>query len=220
MQLLKTISLSALVAFVAAQSDHLGKVGEHFGLVTIKSGSNLQYATVTIDGEGHLGVGSGSEFDGVFVAGNRVRVGDDKYLGVGEDGSFQLSDNGSTFFVDDNNLVVDGSSSFVAVPKGDGYEVKKDDSSSDAVGVLLYVSYSSGSSSSSAASNGTETTATTAAPAPGPTGKNITTVTATCHECQEGGKATSTIPQVNGAAATAVGYAGALAAGVAGALFL
>lgn len=223
-------SLAALAAFVQAQT---GKVGEPFGLLTIRSGSQLQYSTVKlVDNKLEVGVSGGEDFTGVFVAGNRIRIGDGpSYLGIDSDGVLVPDSAGSTFFVeDDTNLVLDGSSGFSAVPiSSGGYTVgQPKSSSSDNIGVVLYIAYASSGKSSSAASSsapasGNVTTVTTCE-APG-----CTTVT-TCEAPECTGSSTGVnnvtvlptsapMTQVNGAVQTAVGVAGAVA-GIAGALLL
>lgn len=95
-----SVALFALAKMVIADS-------EEFGLVSIRSGSDLQYLSVYSDnGTLKLGSGSGS-FEATITDDGKLKFDDDKYAVVNEDGSFKEgseSDAATGFSIKDGHL--------------------------------------------------------------------------------------------------------------------
>ena len=109
-----SVALFALAKMVIADS-------EEFGLVSIRSGSDLQYLSVYSDnGTLKLGSGSGS-FEATITDDGKLKFDDDKYAVVNEDGSFKEgseSDAATGFSIKDGHLNYKSSSGFYASRTG------------------------------------------------------------------------------------------------------
>lgn len=202
-------TLAALLSAVAAV-----EVGVPFSLITVRSGSVLQYSSVTVDPAHNVQVaGEGDTLTGKFTSDGKVQVGD-LYLDV-LNTHYTLTATGATFGDDgEDHLVYKANSDlgFVAVPaaNGKGYNLESSDAedanSSGAIPVALRIEYSASSTSTAASSSAAANV--TSAPA-----------TTSIHTVAPIANVTTTVPitQVNGVAPTAVGF-GAVLAGAAGAL--
>lgn len=231
---IRATTLASLLAFAAAQIQ--GNTG--FGLVLIRSGSPLQYASPVIGADGKLTVTGANTglYSGYFLPDGRVRQGGtDQWLTVGVDKALEIGTSApTTFGVDDSDhLTVGGSAGFVAAQNADGtYTLfagssgPSNDTTSYNVELRVQWEVSSSSSSSAETSAETETSTLPFTPTSGfanitsPTATAPPEVTETVTQCVEDGDCIHTsVPQVNGAAATQ-GLIGAAAFALAGALLL
>ncbi|CCD26388.1 uncharacterized protein NDAI_0H02140 [Naumovozyma dairenensis CBS 421] len=111
------ISLLALAKFVIADS-------ASFGMVVIRSGSSLQYASVYAkDGKLAIGQESGNTFSGVVTDAGKLKLSDNKYAIEQTDGSFNegSEEEGSTGFSVSSGYLSYKSSAFYAVGSGSDY---------------------------------------------------------------------------------------------------
>ncbi|CAI4583157.1 BCN_G0033220.mRNA.1.CDS.1 [Saccharomyces cerevisiae] len=135
-----SVALFALAKMVIANS-------EEFGLVSIRSGSDLQYLSVYSDnGTLKLGSGSGS-FEATITDDGKLKFDDDKYAVVNEDGSFKEgseSDAATGFSIKDGHLNYKSSSGFYAIKDGSSY-IFSSKQSDDATGVAIRPTSKSGS---------------------------------------------------------------------------
>ncbi|AJS53409.1 Cwp1p [Saccharomyces cerevisiae YJM1450] len=135
-----SVALFALAKMVIADS-------EEFGLVSIRSGSDLQYLSVYSDnGTLKLGSGSGS-FEATITDDGKLKFDDDKYAVVNEDGSFKEgseSDAATGFSIKDGHLNYKSSSGFYAIKDGSSY-IFSSKQSDDATGVAIRPTSKSGS---------------------------------------------------------------------------
>ncbi|AJS49516.1 Cwp1p [Saccharomyces cerevisiae YJM1400] len=135
-----SVALFALAKMVIADS-------EEFGLVSIRSGSDLQYLSVYSDnGTLKLGSGSGS-FEATITDDGKLKFDDDKYAVVNEDGSFKEgseSDAATGFSIKDGHLNYKSSSGFYAIKDGSSY-IFSSKQSDDATGVAIRPTIKSGS---------------------------------------------------------------------------
>lgn len=128
-----TLSLLTLTAIASA--------AKSFNLVTIRSGSNLQYASVyNKDGNVLLGSGDSLEFvlndDGSLIdkaSGKQISANDQKYIVEG-------SQKDTNFAIKDNHLAYGGKEVFVACPSADNtYQLALSGFCKQPVGVALRV---------------------------------------------------------------------------------
>ncbi|CAD6633114.1 XXYS1_4_G0006630.mRNA.1.CDS.1 [Saccharomyces cerevisiae] len=135
-----SVALFALAKMVIADS-------EEFGLVSIRSGSDLQYLSVYSDnGTLKLGSGSGS-FEATITDDGKLKFDDDKYAVVNEDGSFKEgseSDAATGFSIKDGHLNYKSSSGFYAIKDGSSY-IFSSKQSDDATGIAIRPTSKSGS---------------------------------------------------------------------------
>lgn len=135
-----SVALFALAKMVIADS-------EEFGLVSVRSGSDLQYLSVYSDnGTLKLGSGSGS-FEATITDDGKLKFDDDKYAVVNEDGSFKEgseSDAATGFSIKDGHLNYKSSSGFYAIKDGSSY-IFSSKQSDDATGVAIRPTSKSGS---------------------------------------------------------------------------
>ncbi|CCC67333.1 hypothetical protein NCAS_0A07750 [Naumovozyma castellii] len=107
-----TIALAALASMVVADS-------ESFGMITIHSGTNLQYAHVYAD-NGNLLVGnSGDFFTATVTDAGKLKLSDDKYAIAQDDGTFKEgseTDGSTGFAVSKGRLTYKNSDGFFAYP--------------------------------------------------------------------------------------------------------
>lgn len=234
----------SIVASLVAVAHAAIQPNTAFGLITIRSGSQLQYATLQQTSSGKLvaGASSGNDFTGFFLADGRVRVGGtDQWLTVDSDKQLAVATAAPTNFgVDDSDHLTssDGSSGFYALPAaGNTYNIFAGTSSDpNAIGVAIRVVWNSASSSASASAAPSTTISThasvassaapvTSAPAPvtsatvvQPSSQIIETVTV-CHKNGTCSHSTG-LPQVNAAHNAAGSIFGAAVAAIAGAILI
>lgn len=229
--ILSATTLAAIFSAAASQT-----VGVPFGLITIRSGSALQYASISVDAADNVRAGSteGTSFVGEFTEDHKVKVGSlyltvqNKHLIIGTEAA-TWGDDGEGHLVYDNDATI----GFAAVParNGTGYNMViggANDISNNSVSVALRIVYTETSPSlstspvSSTAYHNNTTANTTAnanananatatANATAPANTTVATVTAFTTG--------SGIDQVNGAAQTIIGF-GAVVVGAIGALLL
>lgn len=156
-----TILSAGLLSFaklIAADS-------EEFYLLTIRSGSVLQYASV-VNEDGTLYFGSGTTLQGVITDAGLLKTVNDTFISVETDGSLSVGDESSAtsgFSIVNGYLSYDGSDGFYGVPQGSEYLVSVV-SSDSALGVGISARSSSGSvvpdfsGSSSSSSSGSNIT--------------------------------------------------------------
>ncbi|CAI4046089.1 hypothetical protein SUVZ_11G1210 [Saccharomyces uvarum] len=135
-----SVALLALAKMVVADS-------EEFGLLSIRSGSDLQYLSVYSD-NGTLKLGSGSNSLGATVTDDgKLKFDDGKYAVVNDDGSFKEgseSDAATGFSIKDTHLNFKTSSGFYAV-KDDSSYIFSSKQSSDATGIAIRATGKTGS---------------------------------------------------------------------------
>lgn len=221
-----TASVASFASIVAAAV----QVGVPFGLITIRSGSSVQNAGLSIDGDNVVIGPDLPEFTGVFEADNSVRVnGGPSFLGLNDAGDLVLSPTGTPFDVEDSRFTFKGSADFFASPKnpGPGFTITTKNKTANDLGVALRAFFSEAPVNSTVAPT-TTAPPTTAPPTTSSSSKSTsagpvnTTISTTVTSCPGGCSTvapTTKIPQVNGAIQTAVGL-GAIVAGAAGALLL
>ncbi|AJP39943.1 AHL_G0032680.mRNA.1.CDS.1 [Saccharomyces cerevisiae] len=169
-----SVALFTLAKMVIADS-------EEFGLVSIRSGSDLQYLGVYSDnGTLKLGSSSGS-FEATITDDGKLKFNDDKYAVVNEDGSFKEgseSDAATGFSIKDGHLNYKSSSGFYAIKDNSSY-IFSSKQSDDATGIAIRPTGKTGSvvadfspsdsnsssSSSASASSSTESAKTSSAAA-------------------------------------------------------
>ncbi|VVT55379.1 uncharacterized protein SAPINGB_P004567 [Magnusiomyces paraingens] len=209
------IAFAAIVALVEAAVP----AGTKFGLVSIRSGSPVQYASASLNSDNQVVLGATvSSSDDYLTA---VNVGDgslsiegtDLYLGLNSDKALVATSTPSKIFSfsDDRYLAIDGSDAITAVSESSYYSVYAGAVTTDKTtyGIALLItsavtgsSSSSAAASSAAASSSAATTATQSAPA-----------------VVSSAAPSTTLAQVNGAASKGSVFAAAVAA-VGGALLL
>lgn len=223
------ISAASLASLISLVQAAVGKGGS-FGLVLIRSGSPLQYASPSVGADNKLVISAASSSDhytGYFLPDGRVRQGGtDMWLSVDTDHSLAVLNAKPMNWgvTDDGHLSAGSNTGFVAVQNADGsYGLFT--SGKNATGtfydVIIRVEWIESSSSAS------DATSTSAAPQTSSAHPNITATTTnpgqtteTVTKCHEDGTCSqTTVPQVN-AAAGVKGFVGAAAVAFAGALFL
>ncbi|CAI4045108.1 hypothetical protein N7582_003439 [Saccharomyces uvarum] len=157
-----SVALLALAKMVAADS-------EEFGLLSIRSGTDLQYLSVYSD-NGTLKLGSGSNFISATVTDDgKLKFDDGKYAVVNDDGSFKEgseSDAATGFSVKDTNLSYKASFGFYAIKEDSSY-IFSSKQSGDATGIVIRATGKTGSAipdfppSNSTSSTSASTSATT-----------------------------------------------------------
>lgn len=157
-----SVALLALAKMVVADS-------EEFGLLSIRSGSDLQYLSVYSD-NGTLKLGSGSNFISATVTDDgKLKFDDGKYAVVNDDGSFKEgseSDAATGFSVKDTNLSYKASFGFYAIKEDSSY-IFSSKQSGDATGIVIRATGKTGSAipdfppSNSTSSTSASTSATT-----------------------------------------------------------
>ncbi|CAI4034669.1 hypothetical protein SMKI_11G1180 [Saccharomyces mikatae IFO 1815] len=135
-----SVALFALAKVIVADS-------EEFGLVSIRSGSDLQYLGVYSD-NGTLKLGSSSNsLDATITDDGKLKFNDDKYAVVNEDGSFKEgseSDAAIGFSIKDGHLNYKSSSGFYAIKKDSSY-IFSSKQSDDATGIAIRPTSNTGS---------------------------------------------------------------------------
>ncbi|EJS42970.1 cwp1p [Saccharomyces arboricola H-6] len=163
-----SVALFALAKMVVADS-------EEFGLISIRSGSDLQYLSVYSD-SGALKLGSGSNsFAATVTDDGKLKFDDGTYAVVNDDGSFKEgseNDAATGFSIKDGNLNYKSSSGFYAV-KDDSSYIFSSKQSDNATGVAIRATSKTGSvvpdfspdgvasSSSASSSSATKSTSST-----------------------------------------------------------
>ncbi|CUS20633.1 LAQU0S01e11100g1_1 [Lachancea quebecensis] len=121
---------------------------ETFGLLVIRSGSSLQYASAYAkDSKLYLGSSSDS-LSAVVTDDGKLKLSDDKYAVVNSDGSVvegSESEGSSEFSISEGHLFYGGKDGFVAVPSGSAYLMYTQNSDSSSVGVAIRATSTSGS---------------------------------------------------------------------------
>lgn len=108
--LLSLATLASLASFALADS-------ESFGLITIRSGSQFQYQSVSDSGKDFTIGGSGDSIGGVITDDGLFKLGDGSYVVVNEDGTLSKGSKGSSpFSISDGYLAYQGSSGFSVDP--------------------------------------------------------------------------------------------------------
>ncbi|BAP72331.1 cell wall protein CWP1 [Kluyveromyces marxianus] len=154
-----TVALLSLAKFIAADS-------ESFGLVSLRSGSPLQFSGVYAK-DGALYLGSNQNFSGVVTDDGKLKFSDNSYAVAGDDGYLTTTTDASKattgFAVKNGYLQLNNSEAFYGVQSGSDYKVavKSEGSNSQSVSLSArstngqtvpdFTPGSSGSSSSSAA---------------------------------------------------------------------
>lgn len=135
-----SVALLALAKMVAADS-------EEFGLLSIRSGSDLQYLSVYSD-NGALKLGGGSNSLSATVTDDgKLKFDDGKYAVVSDDGSLKEgseSDATTGFSIKNSYLNYKTSSGFYAVKDGSSY-IFSSKQSSDATGIAIRPTSKTGS---------------------------------------------------------------------------
>ncbi|QGN16589.1 cell wall protein CWP1 [Kluyveromyces marxianus] len=154
-----TVALLSLAKFIAADS-------ESFGLVSLRSGSPLQFSGVYAK-DGALYLGSNQNYSGVVTDDGKLKFSDNSYAVAGDDGYLTTTTDASKattgFAVKNGYLQLNNSEAFYGVQSGSDYKVavKSEGSNSQSVSLSArstngqtvpdFTPGSSGSSSSSAA---------------------------------------------------------------------
>ena len=216
-------TVTASVASLASIAAAAVQVGVPFGLISIRSGSSVQNAGLSVDGTNVVIGPDLPQFTGVFEADNRVRVnGGPSFLALNAAGDLVLDSTGAPFDVEDNRFLWKGSPDFFASPKnpGPGFTVTTKNKTAEDLGIVLRAFFAE------APVNSTTVPSTTAPPMTSATTWSSkymnTTVSTTVTSCPGGCSTvapTTSLTQVNAAYQTAVGL-GAIVAGAAGALLL
>ncbi len=153
---------STTVAFLA-----LSSYATAFSLMSIRSGSILQYAGIKVV-DGKLTIGSGDNFVGTLNSDGTVSA-NGGYLSINDNQELVISDTGSSSFsfTSDNDLTYNGVQSAIACPNDDKstYTVYWDTKCDNSVGIKLYSSNIDADASSTEATTeaATNTEATTEA---------------------------------------------------------
>lgn len=167
------MKISKNIAFVLlALSKLIVADSETFGLLTIRSGSDLQYASV-YSNDGKLMLGSSSDsLSGTVTDAGKLKLSDDTYAVVDSDGSLiegSESDASSGFSIEDGYLAYNNVDGFQAIQNGSSY-VFSTSSVDGSTGVAIKAVSSGGSSvpdfspsSTSESSSSTSSTAETSA---------------------------------------------------------
>lgn len=143
------MKISKTIAFVLlALSKLIVADSVTFGLLTIRSGSNLQYASVYSNG-GKLMLGSSSDsLSGMITDAGKLKLSDDTYAVVDTDGSLiegPESDGSSGFSIEDGNLAYNNIDGFQAIQNGSSY-VFSTSSANGSTGVVIKAISNGGSS--------------------------------------------------------------------------
>lgn len=113
---------------------------EQFGLVTIRSGSALQYAGV-YSKDGALYFGSGDSLSGVITDDGKLKFTDNTYAVVGDDGYLTASSDESTastgFSIKSGYLAYADKNGFYGVLEDSSYKVATKSESSDSLPVAI-----------------------------------------------------------------------------------
>lgn len=230
-----TVTLLALAKLIVADS-------ESFGLVSIRSGSNLQYASVYVNND-KLYVGSSSDALSAVVtdAGKLKFNGNDStFAVVNSDGTISEgseADATDKFSIKDGHLVYNNVDGFYAIPDGSSY-IFSTQSGDNSVGIAIRATASSGqtvpdfspsgsdSSSSSEASSSTSSEVSSGTTTVAPTETTSEAATETSTEVQTQASSTAAISQIsdgqvqaiqteNGAPKAALGMGAGIAAAAA-----
>lgn len=171
-----TVALLSLAKFIAADS-------ESFGLVSIRSGSSLQFSGVYAK-DGALYLGTNQKYSGVVTDDGKLKFSDNSYAVAGDDGYLTTTTDASKattgFAVKNGYLQLNNSEAFYGVQSGSNYKVavKSEGDNSQSVSLSArstngqtvpdFTPGSSGSSSSSSSSaapaSSSEAAKTSAAP--------------------------------------------------------
>lgn len=138
-----TITLLTLAKLIVADS-------ESFGLLSIRSGSNLQYASVYYNND-KLYVGSGATSEAlsaVVTDAGKLKFNNDgsRYIVVSSDGTLTEGpeDDGSEgFSIKDGHLIYNNVDGFYAIPEGSAY-VLSTKGSDNSVGIAIRATASNG----------------------------------------------------------------------------
>ncbi|KAL6947173.1 hypothetical protein ACO0QE_002046 [Hanseniaspora vineae] len=128
-------SLIALTKFALADS-------QSFGLVSIRSGSSLQYSSVfPSDGVLVVGSNSGSSTSAVVTDEGYLQYDDGSYVGLSSEGQYTSTTDKSQavtgWSIEDGELKFDGEQSFTAVSTSGTYELYNHSTSSEALGIAI-----------------------------------------------------------------------------------
>ncbi|CAH02210.1 Cwp1p [Kluyveromyces lactis] len=162
---------------------------EQFGLVTIRSGSALQYAGV-YSKDGALYFGSGDSLSGVITDDGKLKFTDNTYAVVGDDGYLTASSDESTastgFSIKSGYLAYADKNGFYGVLEDSSYKVATKSESSDSLPVAISARGSDGqvvpdfsadgSSSSSSAAPESSSETSSAAPETSSAAPETTTI--------------------------------------------
>ncbi|QEU61967.1 Cwp1 [Kluyveromyces lactis] len=128
-----SVALLSLAKLIVADS-------EQFGLVTIRSGSALQYAGV-YNKDGALYFGSGDSLSGVITDDGKLKFTDNTYAVVGDDGYLTASSDESTastgFSIKSGYLAYADKNGFYGVLEDSSYKVATKSESSDSLPVAI-----------------------------------------------------------------------------------
>ncbi|CCF57972.1 hypothetical protein KAFR_0D03240 [Kazachstania africana CBS 2517] len=197
---------------------------ETFGLITIRSGSALQYAGVT-SVDGTLNLGGSNGLSGTVTDAGKLKLSDDTYAVVQADGTIKEgseSDGTTGFSVTGGRLAYNGSTGFYGVASGSSYILSTSDTSG--LGIVLRAQTTSGlaadftpSGSSSDSSSSADAAASSSVASTVSTAAAAASTVAAVSQITDGQiqATTATIAQqsTNGAAKAAAGLgAGAIAA--------
>lgn len=151
-----SVTLLALAKLIVADS-------EQFGLVSIRSGSNLQYASVYYQDD-KLYVGSGSDsLGGTVTDAGKLKLTDDKFAVVNSDGSIgegSEDDGTAKFSIKNGHLAYNNIDGFYAIPTDSKY-VLSVTRSDDSTGIALKAMGSGGQSVADFTPSGDDDTTTT-----------------------------------------------------------
>ncbi|KAF5092847.1 hypothetical protein D0Z03_002670 [Geotrichum reessii] len=189
--------LLAITASIVAAAPEVGKV---FGLITIRSGSPVQNAGLSVAADNTVEINSSNKdwVTGTFQEDGTISLGEGKFLGV-SDNNLVTTSEGAIFSADDSDhLSYEGSTGFTAVSNNGIYKIKtsKVSAGPDDYNVALRIFYTGAIASQTSSASGASS-----AIAPVATAQN------------------STISQVNGASQNSAVFGAALV-GVAGALLI
>ncbi|CDH15982.1 related to CWP1-Cell wall mannoprotein [Zygosaccharomyces bailii ISA1307] len=130
-----TLFLTALASMQAVYCES----SEQFGLLTIRSGSNLQYASVYAEGDTLYFGSSNDALDAEVTDCGLLKLSDQKYAYIDKDGTVKqgCSDDASSgFAIKNGHLAFNDSEGFFAVPTDGKYKVSEK-SVDSAVGVAI-----------------------------------------------------------------------------------
>ncbi|QLQ80663.1 hypothetical protein HG537_0E00160 [Torulaspora globosa] len=132
--------LSAFCIILLTLARHIIADSESFGLLSIRSGSNLQYASVYVN-EGKLYVGSGSELSAVVTDAGKLKFNNDSstFAVVGSDGTViegSEADASDKFSIRNGHLIFNNIDGFYAIPEGASY-LFSTQNAENAVGIAI-----------------------------------------------------------------------------------
>ncbi|KAG0667872.1 hypothetical protein C6P43_004399, partial [Kluyveromyces marxianus] len=165
-----TVALLSLAKFIAADS-------ESFGLVSLRSGSSLQFSGVYAK-DGALYLGSNQNYSGVVTDDGKLKFSDNSYAVAGDDGYLTTTTDASKattgFAVKNGYLQLNNSEAFYGVQSGSDYKVavKSEGDNSQSVSLSARSTngqtvpdFTPGSSGSSSSSSSAAPASSSAAPA-------------------------------------------------------